>query len=56
MELILDSSISEQRLYPAINLAASGTRKEDLLMDVSECKNSHCTTQTALEYETSNAN
>lgn len=38
MELILDSSISEQRLYPAINLAASGTRKEDLLMDASECK------------------
>ena len=38
MELILDSSISEQRLYPAINLAASGTRKEDLLMSPSECK------------------
>jgi len=38
MELILDSSIAEQRLYPAINLAASGTRKEDLLMDASECK------------------
>jgi len=38
MELILDQSISEQRLYPAINLAASGTRKEDLLMTPSECK------------------
>ena len=38
MELILDRSISEQRLYPAINLAASGTRKEDLLMDPQECK------------------
>jgi transcription termination factor Rho len=38
MELILDSSISEQRLYPAINLAASGTRKEDLLMTPEECK------------------
>ena len=38
MELILDRSISEQRLYPAINLAASGTRKEDLLMDAAECK------------------
>ena len=38
MELILDSSISDQRLYPAINLAASGTRKEDLLMSPAECK------------------
>jgi transcription termination factor Rho len=32
MELILDRSISELRLFPAINLAASGTRKEHLLM------------------------
>jgi transcription termination factor Rho len=38
MELILDMSIAEQRLYPAINLSASGTRKEDLLMDPTECK------------------
>ena len=38
MELILDRSISELRLFPAINLAASGTRKEDLLMDAHECK------------------
>ncbi len=32
MELILDRKISEQRLFPAINLAASGTRKDDLLL------------------------
>lgn len=38
MELILDRSIAEQRLYPAINLAASGTRKEDLLMSENELK------------------
>jgi transcription termination factor Rho len=38
MELILDRSISELRLYPAINLAASGTRKEDLLMEETELK------------------
>ena len=38
MELILDKSISEKRLYPAINLAASGTRKEDLLMEEQELK------------------
>ena len=38
MELILDRSISEQRLYPAINLADSGTRREDLLLDEVEFK------------------
>jgi transcription termination factor Rho len=38
MELILDRSISERRLFPAINLAASGTRKEHLLMTEQELK------------------
>lgn len=38
MELILDRSIAEQRLFPAINLAASGTRKEHLLLDERELK------------------
>lgn len=33
MELILDRRISERRLFPAINLASSGTRKEHLLLD-----------------------
>jgi len=32
MELILDRKISEKRLFPAINLAASGTRKDHLLI------------------------
>jgi len=32
MELILDRRIAEKRLFPAINLASSGTRKEHLLM------------------------
>ncbi|MEO1513041.1 MAG: transcription termination factor Rho, partial [Planctomycetota bacterium] len=32
MELILDRKIAEQRLFPAINLAASGTRKEEKLL------------------------
>ncbi len=36
MELILDRKISERRLFPAINLAASGTRKEHLLMSPKE--------------------
>jgi len=38
MELILDRKISERRLFPAINLAASGTRKENLLMPEPELK------------------
>jgi len=38
MELILDRTISERRLFPAINLAASGTRKEHLLMTEQELK------------------
>ncbi len=33
MELILDRKIAEKRLFPAINLAASGTRKDELLLD-----------------------
>ncbi|MEL7171335.1 MAG: transcription termination factor Rho, partial [Bacteroidota bacterium] len=38
MELILDRRIAEKRLFPAINLAASGTRKDDLLMTEPELK------------------
>ncbi len=38
MELVLDRSISDRRLYPAINLAASGTRKEQLLLSEQELK------------------
>ena len=38
MELILDRSISEKRVFPAINLAASGTRKEHLLLSERELK------------------
>ncbi|MBI1374915.1 MAG: transcription termination factor Rho [Phycisphaera sp.] len=33
MEMILDRDIANHRVYPAINLAESGTRKEHLLLD-----------------------
>ena len=33
MEMILDREIANRRVYPAIDLAASGTRKENLLLD-----------------------
>ena len=38
MELILDRKIAERRVFPAINLAASGTRKEHLLLDEKSLK------------------
>jgi len=36
MELILDRKIAEQRIFPAIDLAGSGTRKEDKLLSKAE--------------------
>ncbi|MDR6560933.1 MULTISPECIES: transcription termination factor Rho [unclassified Arcicella] len=33
MELQLDRKLSNRRMYPAIDVTASGTRREDLLMD-----------------------
>jgi transcription termination factor Rho len=33
MDLVLSRACAEQRLWPAIHINASGTRKEDLLMD-----------------------
>ncbi len=32
MELVLDRKLSEKRIFPAIDLAKSGTRKDDLIM------------------------
>jgi len=37
-EIILDRSIAEARVFPAINLPASGTRKEELLYSPEELK------------------
>ncbi|MGB3585629.1 MAG: transcription termination factor Rho, partial [Tunicatimonas sp.] len=36
MELQLDRKLSNRRIYPAIDVPASGTRREDLLMDKEE--------------------
>ena len=36
MELHLDRKLSEKRIFPAININKSGTRKEDLLMTPEE--------------------
>ena len=36
MELVLDRKLSNKRVYPAIDVPSSGTRREDLLMDKEE--------------------
>ena len=36
MEMILDRKLSEKRIFPAIDLAKSGTRREDLLLTEEE--------------------
>ena len=41
MELVLDRKCAEMRLWPAINIAASGTRKEELLIDAKKLEGIH---------------
>lgn len=38
MEIHLDRKLSERRIFPAIDINKSGTRREDLLMDMEEIK------------------
>ncbi len=41
LELLLDRSISDRRIFPAININRSGTRKEELLLDEHELNRVH---------------
>ena len=41
MELVLDRKCAEMRLWPAINVAASCTRKEELLIDAKKLEGIH---------------
>lgn len=36
MELVLDRKLSEKRIFPAVDISKSGTRREDLLLDSKE--------------------
>ncbi len=36
MELVLDRRLSEKRVFPALDIVRSGTRREDLLLDTEE--------------------
>ena len=38
MEIVLSRELSERRLYPAIDILASGTRKEELLVSPGELR------------------
>ena len=37
MELVLDRKIADKRIFPAIDINRSGTRKEELLMTPETC-------------------
>lgn len=41
MELVLDRRLAERRVWPAIDIAASGTRKEERLMDAETLRRVH---------------
>lgn len=41
MEMVLDRKIAELRLWPAINISASGTRREELLLDPKILEKAH---------------
>ena len=41
MELVLDRKAAEMRIWPAINVASSGTRKEELLLDAKKLEGIH---------------
>jgi transcription termination factor Rho len=36
MEVVLDRKLSDRRVFPAVDLHRTGTRKEELLLDKSE--------------------
>jgi transcription termination factor Rho len=36
MELVLDRKVADRRIFPAIDIARSGTRKEELLLTPEE--------------------
>ncbi len=41
MELVLDRKLSDRRIFPAVNLAESGTRKEERLLDAETLRRVH---------------
>ena len=48
MEVHLERKIAERRVFPAINILRSGTRREDLLVDKDELTRVHTVSYTHL--------
>jgi transcription termination factor Rho len=41
MEMVLDRKVADMRIWPAMNIAASGTRREELLIDAKRLEGIH---------------
>jgi transcription termination factor Rho len=41
MEMVLDRKVADMRIWPAVNIAASGTRREELLIEASRLDGIH---------------
>ena len=54
-ELVLSRELAERRIFPAIDVAASSTRREELLLDKETLKRAHELRQTAAELPQSKA-
>jgi transcription termination factor Rho len=44
-EIVLSRELADRRVFPAIDIAASGTRREELLMDATSLERSHAIRQ-----------
>jgi transcription termination factor Rho len=54
-EIVLSRELAERRIFPAIDVAASSTRREELLLDKDTLKMAHELRQTASELPQSKA-
>jgi transcription termination factor Rho len=50
-EIVLDRSLAEARIFPAINIPASGTRKEELLYNARDTERLATLRQYLMQYD-----
>ena len=55
MEMMLDRKLADLRIWPAINIATSGTRREELLLPESMLKKCHLFRRALTSYKTEDA-
>jgi len=53
-EIVLSRELAERRIFPAIDVAASGTRREELLLDPRSLERAHALRQATADLPTSN--